>query len=227
MKILVLNDENNLRKMWIAAKTCYSKKDPIQLLEDSLNKKDVELSEFINKVLSFGHKSIAEHCTFTCLICGVSRALTHQLVRHRHASYSQQSQRYCNFEEGFDFVIPSKIEKNESLKQEFLVCMKSLQDLYNIFINNGINQEDARAILPNAASTNIVVTFNLRELMLICNERLCTCAQEEIRNVFNEISRQVVKFLPFSSNYLVPKCEVVGFCTESKSRSCGRKKLKL
>lgn len=226
MEVLVLGDDKNLRKMWVAARTCYSKKSPIELYQESLNKTDEQLSNFINKVFSFGHLSISEHCNFTCLISGVSRSLTHQLVRHRPASYSQQSQRYCNFEEGFDYIIPDKIKNNEELKQGFDICMKSLQDIYNIFINAGISQEDARAILPNACSTNIVVTFNLRELMHICNERLCTCAQLEIRKLFNEIKRQVIKQLPLSEQYLVPKCDLVGFCNESKERCCGRHKTK-
>ena len=226
MEVLVLGDDKNLRKMWVAARTCYSKKSPIELYQESLNKSDEQLSNFINKVFSFGHLSISEHCNFTCLISGVSRSLTHQLVRHRPASYSQQSQRYCNFEEGFDYIIPDKIKNNEELKQGFDICMKSLQDIYNIFINAGVPQEDARAILPNACSTNIVVTFNLRELIHICNERLCTCAQLEIRKLFNEIKRQVIKQLPLSEQYLVPKCDLVGFCNESKERCCGRHKTK-
>ena len=119
MEVLVLGDDKNLRKMWVAARTCYSKKSPIELYQESLNKTDEQLSNFVNKVFGFGHLSISEHCNFTCLISGVSRSLTHQLVRHRHASYSQQSQRYCNFEDGFDYIIPDKIKNNKEIKEGF------------------------------------------------------------------------------------------------------------
>lgn len=227
VQVLSLDSHYALRIMYTAARTCYSKQSPIDIFYHSASKPIEEMEKVICKVLDAGHLSIAEHYNFNILIEGVSRALTHQLVRHRHCTFSQQSQRYCKADKGgFDYVIPDNIANIPVLKNNFEVAMYSLSELYNILTENGIQPEDARAILPNACSTNIVVTCNLRELMHICNERLCTCAQLEIRKLVNETARQVIKDLPMSKKYLVPKCEVVGYCNELAGRNCGRKPLK-
>lgn len=216
-----------LRTMYTAARTCYSKDSPIKIFYESASIPCEEMLKLMDKVINAGHLSTTEHFTFNILIEGVSRALTHQLVRHRLASYSQQSQRYCKADkEGFDYVIPDNIANVPMLKNNFETAMYSLSELYNILTENGILPEDARALLPNACLTNIVVTCNFRQLMHICNERLCTCAQKEIRSLFNEITRQFIKQCPWSAKYLVPKCEVLGYCNEFPKRSCRRKPLK-
>ena len=215
-----------LRTMYTAARTCYSKDSPIDIFYNSASIPCEEMLKLIDKVIDAGHLSTTEHFTFTILIEGVSRALTHQLVRHRLASYSQQSQRYCKLDEGFNYLIPEKIAANQELKEGFILAMNSLSDLYDVLVQEGIPSEDARAILPNACLSNIVVTCNFRQLMHICNERLCTCAQFEIRKLFQEITKQFVQQCPWSAKYLVPKCEVLGYCNEFPKRSCGRKPLK-
>lgn len=225
VKVLPIYQLDVDRILWTAARTCYSNKSPIELYADSLSKSKEELEEVILKTLDYGHLSIVEHCNFNILIEGVSRALTHQLVRHRHCTFSQQSQRYCKLDNHncFDYVEPQSITKNIILRDKFRQEMYSLSELYNILIENGIEPEDARAVLPNACCTNIVLTCNLRELIHICNERLCTCAQKEIRQLINEIAKQVISFIPWTSKYLQPKCERLNYCPESKNRSCGRK----
>ena len=230
VKLLPINEEQVIRKLYIACRTCYSAGSPItnygkEFTADAHNKED--MLKLINYVMSSGHTSILEDQTLTFLIEGVDRALTHQLVRHRAGVvFQQQSQRYVEFKDGnFDYVIPKSIEVTESLKSDFEATMKYLGTMYDKFIKAGVPAEDARAVLPNACCTNIVMTVNLRQLGHMCNERLCSTAQLPIRNLFKEITKQTVEVLPFMKNFLVPKCEMLGYCNEPR-RTCGRKKLR-
>ena len=169
-----------------------------------------------------GHHSVLEFADFTFHIEGVSRALTHQLVRHRLASYAQRSQRYCD-EDGYNFVIPPSIWKDGAALQKYNAFMKNCQQTYESLQSLGIPNEDARMVLPNACETVIEMKLNLRELMNFMNERLCTRSQWEIRQLAQEIKKAVEKQYPEFSMYLVPKCEKHApycFCTEHKS--CGR-----
>lgn len=230
VKLLPIDEEQVIRKLYIACRTCYSAGSPITNYEkeftaDAHNKED--MLKLINYVMSSGHTSILEDQTLTFLIEGVDRSLTHQLVRHRAGVvFQQQSQRYVEFKDGnFDYVIPKSIEVTESLKSDFEATMKYLGTMYDKFIKAGVPAEDARAVLPNACCTNIVMTVNLRQLGHMCNERLCSTAQLPIRNLFKEITKQTVEVLPFMKNFLVPKCEMLGYCNEPR-RTCGRKKLR-
>ena len=230
VKLLPIDEEQVIRKLYIACRTCYSAGSPITNYEkeftaDAHNKED--MLKLINYVMSSGHTSILEDQTLTFLIEGVDRALTHQLVRHRAGVvFQQQSQRYVEFKDGnFDYVIPQSIQVTESLKSDFEATMKYLGMMYDKFIKAGVPAEDARAVLPNACCTNIVMTVNLRQLGHMCNERLCSTAQLPIRMLFKEITRQTVEVLPFMKNFLVPKCEMLGYCNEPR-RTCGRKKLR-
>ena len=170
-----------------------------------------------------GHHSVLEFCDFTFHIEGVSRALTHQLVRHRLASYAQRSQRYCS-EDGFKYITPPSIqkadEKTQWLYDEFMVY---LQEFYTILQENGIPNEDARYVLPNACETVIEVKMNFRTLIHFMNERLCVRAQWEIRQMALLMKKAVEEQYPELAKYLVPKCEMhedAPFCTEHNS--CGR-----
>lgn len=230
IKLLPIDEEQVIRKLYIACRTCYSAGSPITNYEkeftvDAHSKED--MLKLINYVMSSGHTSILEDQTLTFLIEGVDRALTHQLVRHRAGVvFQQQSQRYVEFKDGnFDYVIPKSIEVVDSLKSDFEATMKYLGTMYDKFIKAGVPAEDARAVLPNACCTNIVMTVNLRQLGHMCNERLCSTAQLPIRNLFKEITKQTVEVLPFMKNFLVPKCEMLGYCNEPR-RTCGRKKLR-
>lgn len=230
VKLLPIDEEQVIRKLYIACRTCYSAGSPITNYEkeftaDAHNKED--MLKLINYVMSSGHTSILEDQTLTFLIEGTDRSLTHQLVRHRAGVvFQQQSQRYVEFKDGnFDYVIPKSIEVTESLKSDFEATMKYLGTMYDKFIKAGVPAEDARAVLPNACCTNIVMTVNLRQLGHMCNERLCSTAQLPIRMLFKEITKQTVEVLPFMKNFLVPKCEMLGYCNEPR-RTCGRKKLR-
>lgn len=172
-----------------------------------------------------GHTSVTEFCDFTFHIEGISRALSHQLVRHRLASYAQRSQRYCS-EDGFEYVVPNTIKNNPLALTEYEKLMSKITDIYSYLQGNGIPNEDACMVLPNACTTCIEVKMNLRALMNFMNERLCSCAQWEIRNLAWEMRKQVLLQVPELDEYLVPKCEKYGeqygFCTETQKRSCGR-----
>lgn len=177
---------------------------------------------------SSGHESVTEHASFTFSVSGVSRALTHQLVRHRVASYSQQSQRYVRMG-GFEYVMPESIKNHEKTWDEkgktdvekwYRNAMEGLSEFYAELIEAGIPEEDARYILPNACATNIVVTVNARELRHMAEERMCARAQWEIRELVTEMVRLATEVAPVIMEGAGPKCERLGHCPERKG--CGR-----
>jgi thymidylate synthase (FAD) len=145
-----------------------------------------------------GHHSVFEHIYFTFKIEGISRACSHQLVRHRHCSFTQRSQRYCS-EDGFGYVVPPTIDR-DALAMDML----NIQDWYLDYQNSNVPNEDARYILPNACATSLYMSLNLRELIHMANERLCTRAQWEIRELVKEMCNLVEPRLRFM---LVPKCK--------------------
>lgn len=212
MKVeLISYTENPVEAIERAASTCY----------DTPNTGD---GRIMRHCYRSGHHSVLEFADFTFRISGVSRALTHQLVRHRMASYAQRSQRYCK-EEGFDYVTPRSISSDEQAMQTYTQAIQTIRDAYVELLGMGVPAEDARMLLPNACCSEICVKMNLRELIHFCNERLCSCAQWEIRAMAREMVREVVAVAPALREFLVPKCEAHApycFCTESRSRSCGR-----
>lgn len=149
-----------------------------------------------------GHHSVFEHIYFTFKIEGISRACSHQLVRHRMCSFTQRSQRYCN-EDGFECVLPSSIDDTEAYWDHNNALTDIRQEYANLQ-SMGIPNEDARYILPNACATSLYLSCNLRELIHICNERLCSRAQWEIRALVKEMVSLVHPDLHFM---LVPKCK--------------------
>lgn len=180
--------------------------------------------KIMNHCYKSGHHSVLEFADFTFKISGISRALTHQLVRHRLASYAQRSQRYCK-ETGFEFVVPPSIAKNPKAAVIYQKTMDTITESYAKLLELQIPGEDARMVLPNACFTEICVKMNLRTFMNFCNERLCSCAQWEIRQMAIQMVKEVLKVAPELKQFLVPKCEKhpnYHFCTETKKRSCGR-----
>lgn len=146
-----------------------------------------------------GHHSVFEHIYFTFKIEGISRACSHQLVRHRHCSFTQRSQRYCS-EDNFGYVTPPTIAE-----ECFSDDMKTLNEWYNGYQTGGnVPNEDARYLLPNACETSLYLSCNLRELIHMANERLCMRAQWEIRDLVKQMISLVDPALHFM---LVPKCE--------------------
>lgn len=144
-----------------------------------------------------GHHSVFEHIYFTFKIEGISRACSHQLVRHRHCSFTQRSQRYCS-EDGFGYVRP------DSTDNLFDTYVTGIESWYKQMQNAGVPNEDARYVLPNACETSLYLSCNLRELIHMSNERLCKKAQWEIR----ELVQQMVDLVPEALHFmLVPKCQ--------------------
>lgn len=166
-----------------AAKLCYSSSD-IETLMNGLTTEKVEA--FIKKLADLGHQSPLEHCTFTFGIEGVSRALSHQLVRHRIASYSQKSQRYVK-EGQFEYIVPPSISGNTTNSVIFEDFMEYCQQTYDYLIENGVPAEDARFVLPNACETKLITTMNIRALLHFFDERCCNRAQWEIRQMADEM----------------------------------------
>jgi len=198
----------------IAAALTHSKKKPDEV--EKMN--DSDLMKILSHVIDLGHTSVVEHANFTFAISGVSRALTHQLVRHRIASYSQQSQRYVKFDE-VSYVIPTSIEKNKELKRRYEEFMNRIWSEYNFLLDSGIPEEDARYVLPNAAKTNIIVTMNARSLLNFFELRCCLHAQWEIRKLANMMLREVKKVAPTIFKKAGPPCKSKGLCPE-KRKDC-------
>ena len=167
------------------ASICYDSdpKDPMKL---------------VKHLYTGGHHSVFEHIYFTFKIEGISRAWSHQLVRHRHCSFTQRSQRYCS-EDGFEYVTPPSVDGFV-----FYNDMDDINDWYREYQERGVPNEDARYILPNACATSLYLSCNLRELIHLCNERLCSRAQWEIRELVKNMRQLVDPQLHFM---LVPKCQ--------------------
>lgn len=168
-----------------------------------------------------GHMSVYEHISFTFMIEGVSRALLAQLTRHRHASYSVQSQRYCDMS-NCECVVPQTMEFMD-VWQSFDFAVKA----YENALKGGLKKEDARMVLPNATATKLAFTVNARALVEISGQRLCNRAQKEIRELFQSIKKEVENVCPEVAALMRPQCEQhdIPFCEESNC--CGlHKKLK-
>ena len=206
----------------MAGKLCYSKAS-IEDLEKNLDYKEVE--KFIEKLMSMGHESPLEHASFTFAIEGISRACSHQLVRHRIASYSQQSQRYVRLDP-FEYIIPPRIKPGYALNI-FKKYMEDAQNDYNVLVKTLMREgysekeaiEDARYVFPNACETKIIVTMNVRELHHFFEQRCCERAQWEIRELVTEMLRLCKLESPLLFRACGPKC-VRGKCPEG-NMSCG------
>jgi thymidylate synthase (FAD) len=183
--------------------------------EDLEDVSEKQLNAVLKEVLKLGHTSVIEHTSFTFAISDVSRSLTHQLVRHRIASYAQQSQRYVNFNEPC-FVTPPKISKNKKMKDAYEKTMTRIWEEYNKLLEMDIPAEDARFVLPNAACTNIMVAMNARSLLNFFELRCCQHAQWEIRALANKMLAEVKKVAPIIFKNAGPVCKTKNYCPENK-----------
>jgi len=223
-----------------AAKLCYSSVG-VEEITENLTEEAVE--KFLDMLMSFGHQSPVEHVSFTFGIEGVSRVLTHQLVRHRIASYSQQSQRYVKLDQ-FNYIVPPAIGNNPEAKLIFeksmaedQVAYEKLVDLlevdhYEYYLTEGNTPEkarklaekraieDARFVFPNACETKIVVTMNARVLLHFLNHRCCNRAQWEIQNLADAMLVELKKVSPLIFNHAGPGC-LKGKCPEG-AMTCGK-----
>ena len=195
-----------------AGKSCYSEKSSADLMGDG------DPNKVLSKIVGMGHYSVIEHAVFTFSVEGVSRALTHQLVRHRIASFSQQSQRYVPIREP-TFVTPNTIRSDPEALKVYEETMKVIWEAYSK-LEKTIPAEDARYLLPNGCTTNITVTMNARELLHFFSLRCCERAQWEIREMSEKMLELCKEVSPTIFKDAGPPC-VRGPCPEGKL-SCGR-----
>jgi thymidylate synthase (FAD) len=211
----------------MAAKLCYSPSD-IESLKEKIAAKDQK--KFVEKLMEMGHMSPIEHASFVFAVEGISRACSHQLVRHRLASFSQQSQRYVSEEAGFDYIVPPAVENDAELKRYFEEAMDVAQKTYNHIVKKlnakGLKGEaanqDARFVLPNACETKIIITMNARELIHFFNQRCCNRAQWEIRAMAIEMLKLVRPIAPTIFKKAGPGC-LKSKCPEG-DYNCGKSK---
>ena len=213
---LLYHTEDPERAVATAARLCYAPVGASELMESM---SEEQIHRVLSTIMTGGHFSTLEHASYTFAIDGVSRALTHQLVRHRLASFNQQSQRYVKFTNGLDTIKPDTIAANEECNKLFDEMIEKTVEAYQAFVAAGIPAEDARYILPNAAETKIVVTMNIRELMHFFTLRCCNRAQWEIRDLAWKMLELVRPTAPFIFAAAGPSC-VRGACPEGKM-TCG------
>ncbi len=214
---LVSHTPDPERMVAMSARLCYSPVGAEELVE-SMSATQIET--LLTKIVEMEHLSTLEHVTFTFAIEGVSRVLTHQLVRHRIASYSQQSQRYVS-EHDFEYIMPPTVEKNPLAKEKFEELMKTIRSTYDELITLGVEKEDARYCLSNATETKIVVTMNARTLLHFFELRCCARAQWEIRMLAEKMLSEVKKVAPLLFKKAGPTCITRRYCGEG-SLTCGR-----
>jgi len=191
----------------VAARRCRTGERVDELFEN------VNVARTLETCIESGHDSVLEHAVFTFHVEGVSRALLAQLTRHRLASYSVQSQRVVSGS-NFDYVVPESISANEHHRFLYDCTMTNLRQAYDFLVSNGVPEEDARYVLPNAAKTSLVVTMNARELLHFFELRCCNRAQWEIRNLAKEMLHLCQKAAPLLFKNAGPPCVSKGKCTE-------------
>ena len=218
---LISHSEDPLRSLYMAYRTCYSALTPQQVLdriEDERIPRE-QMTQFIEERLKTGHASPLEQVWFEFGISGVSRAFSHQFVRHRVGiSFEQQSQRYVTYKGGtFPYTVPKTVEQ-AGMGDRMEEMFAKVGELYEELVAAGVPAEDARFLLPNATNTNFKITVNFQSLLHICDLRLCTRAQWEFRKVAALLRSEVMKAVPELGRYLQPKCGELrtGYCDESE-----------
>ena len=168
------------RAIATAARLCYAPVGASELMETM---PESRVRSVLSTIMGSGHFSTLEHASYTFAADGVSRALTHQLVRHRIASFNQQSQRYVKFKDGVPVVKPPTVAADPAASAAFDEAVRATVEGYQKLLELGVPAEDARYLLPNAAETKIVITMNVRELLHFFQLRCCNRAQWEIRDL--------------------------------------------
>lgn len=193
-----------------SARTCYSDR-PAHRIEPA---NEADHLRLLQHLYESGHHSVFEHVCFALSIEGISRACTHQLVRHRHTGFSQQSMRYVALKEP-KFVQPPGL--SDEAARVYQQALESAARSYESLLGLGVPPEDARLVLPEATLTNLVMSTNLRQLMQMMELRLCTLAQWEIRRLFKRIRKLFMGIDPLFGKILVIKCIRMGYCNEQRN----------
>ena len=210
--------------IYTACRTCYSELLPQDIFERATDGRVAteKQQDLVRKVIESGHGSTIEHIVFTFAISGVSRTLSHQLVRHRAGvAFDQQSQRYVNYKRPA-YMVPGTLTDDPDLRDRYVTEMDDALGLYGQLVEAGVPGEDARFVMPNATRTNLIMTANLRALIHMSGLRLCTMAQWEIRRLFQLIRHEIFDVSPFLGSFLAPKCVPLGYCDEmgNKDEHC-------
>ena len=207
--------------IYTACRTCYSELDPDDIFNRATTGQVAteKQQDLIRRVIESGHGSTIEHIVFTFGISGVTRTLSHQLVRHRAGvAFDQQSQRYLNYKKP-SYMVPGSLQDAPAeMRDQFTAQMDDSLAFYGEMLEAGIPGEDARFVMPNATRTNLIMTANLRSLIHMSGLRLCTMAQWEIRRLFQLIRHEVFSVSPFLGSFLAPKCVPLGYCDEDRNR---------
>ena len=217
-------EEYYLPIIYTACRTCYSEQLPDQIWDKAVSRQvaDEKQQNLVRKVMESGHGSTIEHVNFTFAISGVTRTLSHQLVRHRAGTaFDQQSQRYVSFKARDNYTVPDSIANGDlpdDLAGQFRQAIDDNLALYGQLLQAEVPAEDARFIFPNAMQTNLIMTVNLRQLIHMSGLRLCTMAQWEIRQMFKQIRHEIFRVSPFFGSFLAPKCIPLGYCDEMGNR---------
>lgn len=216
--VLLSHSPDPERAVATAARNCYSARD-IEAVDESWTRDGIET--MVARVRDAGHLSTFEHTLFTFGASGISRALTHQLVRHRHMSYEQRSQRYVKLKGPFDFITPPSIAARPDVRARYDALMAHVADFYAAAVAAGTPAEDARFALPNAAETQIVITANARALLDFFTLRTCNNAQWEIRELAFAMLRLAKRAAPSLFVRAGATC-VRGYCNEPNGPECPR-----
>ncbi len=212
MEITLINYSPNPELMGAAA---------ARLCRKDISAKDImrhmsmdDITALLDVVTSSGHLSVLEHINFSFAIDGVSRVLTHQLVRHRVGiAFSQQSQRYTDVSEN-TYITPRSIENDSDLAENYKRLMEACFAFYRDMQKRSVPNEDARFILPQAVVTRLIMTVNMRQLLNMYNLDACLRSQWEIREFVNAIKSEIDKVSPRLAGEMKIKCFRMGYCDE-------------
>jgi len=185
-----LNGREMLKKIEAAGRTCYKSE---RLITDESHK------AFVKNIIQRGHESVLEHVSFTVkFIC--DRGVSHEIVRHRIASYSQESTRYCNYSKGefsgeLTFILPQFFKDGPS-REMFEIACKNAEDSYFELLSLGFMPEQARAVLPNCLKTEVIMTANVREWRHFLKLRTSKAAHPQIRELAIQLLNQLLEIVP-------------------------------
>lgn len=218
MKVSLINYTQNALELLLFTKGTRLKMSPMGIEEVSAwsdEKKKQELAYMLNTI-----RSSWEFADFVFMIEGVSRAFTHQLVRHRvGTSFAQQSQRTVDMSE-FEYITPDAVSTDKNMEHIYSYHMRGINAGYTDMLNSGAKAEDARGLLPTNISTNIVFKANLRTLSQMCGERLCVKAQGEFQDVMMAIREAVMEVYPWAEPMLRVHCAQTGVCCFPSVTNC-------
>ena len=208
---LLSHTETPERLVALAARVCYTP-EGFSKIDENLS--DKKVARLVRQMVDTGHHSTLEHVSFTFGIAGLSRVASHQLVRHRIASFSQASQRYISLEECFEYEVPPAIARDDDGKKLFIEAMGHAHDTYRTLVQAGMSKEDARFVLPGAARSQIMVTMNARSLINFFGLRTCERAQQEIRLTARKMLELVREVAPNIFYKAGPSCDSLGYCPD-------------